>query len=368
MNILKNKREGRAKPWEARWYVEGKRKSRFFATRNDRDEFIEKHGASGDLDRWQKIKDICTPHQVDPLHIVQEYIRLHFPDDRITMKAAVDSLLESKEHRDKSYITHLDGFLRKKFLKKFEYLAPHQVDAAKLKAFLLELTSHPVTHRNYRNYLRIFFIHCQRQKWIVNNPVKLIPLIDAPPEEIRFHTPEDVKRLLEYCQGSERAIERQMLPLLALQAFAGVRSETVFKMEWSMIDFDRKEIVIPAAIMKKRRKHIMQGLEENLWQWLTICDQKADLGISNRAFRYRKRQILNACEVENIKNGLRHSFATYHVTLHQSADRTALLMPHRSATELWEHYYGAGRSADAKAYFAISPNPGAFQRASHAGH
>lgn len=355
MNFKKHKREGRKKPWEARWYVGGKMKCRFFATRDERDKFIADNGATDDLDRWQKIKDLCQPRQLDPLHIVQEYVRQHYPNDAITVQDAVDALLESKEHRDKSYITHLSGFLKKKFIREFSYAAPYQIETEHLRVFLGKLTSHPITHRNYRSYLRIFFLYCQRRKWVVHNPVKGVELLDAPPEEIRFHTPEEVKALLNYCLASENAIERQMLPLLALQAFAGVRSETVFKMEWSMIDMERKEIVIPAAIMKKRRKHIMQGLEPNLWKWLALADQEQPLGMTARAFRYRKRQILDTCEVENIKNGLRHSFATYHVTLKESADKTALLMPHRSATELWEHYYGAGRAADASAYFAIVP-------------
>ncbi|MEO0793952.1 MAG: hypothetical protein AAFX93_02250 [Verrucomicrobiota bacterium] len=355
MNIYKRKREGRAKPWEACWYVDRKRKSRFFATKKERDAWIKQNGKEGGLDTWQEIREKCEEFGIDPLHIINDYIRTNFPNDRVTINQAVDDLLESKEHRDKSYLCHLSGFLQKKFVPEFSHLAPHQIDSHKIRNFLNGLTSHPVTFRNYRNYLRIFFNFCEREKWIVNNPVKHVPLLEAPPEEIRFHKPKEVKLLLESARTSEKQILRDMLPLLALQAFAGIRSETAYKMEWDMIDFDRKEIVIPAAIMKKRRKHIMQGLEDNLWHWLNICDQSKELSMTARAFRHRKRQVLDLSGVEDIKNGLRHSFATYHVTLHQSADKTALLMPHRSATELWEHYYGAGRSTDAKAYFEIVP-------------
>ncbi|MEO0796648.1 MAG: hypothetical protein AAFX93_15875 [Verrucomicrobiota bacterium] len=367
MNFKKHRREGRNKPWEARWYVDRKLKSRFFATRQERDRWIDEQGATDDLDRWQKIKDLCEPLSLDPLQVVQTFITTNYPTHSISVQEAVESLLETKQHRDKSYYTHLSGFLKKKFEPAFSYLAPYQIDADQLRSFLNGLTTHPVTFRNYRSYLRIFFLYCKQRKWVVNNPVKEIALLDQPPEEIKFHKPGEVRALLEFCKNATNPNYRAMLPLLALKAFAGIRSETVFKMDWSMIDIDRQEIVIPAAIMKKRRKHIMQGLEPNLWEWLKLEDTRKDLGMSDRTFRYRKRYVLDACGVDNIKNGLRHSFATYHVTLHQSADKTALLMPHRSATELWEHYYGAGRSADAEEYFEIVPSCGSCNINQHNG-
>ncbi len=41
-----------------------------------------------------------------------------------------------------------------------------------------------------------------------------------------------------------------MVPILAVGCFAGVRPDESARLEWQMIDFDRKHIDLPAAITK----------------------------------------------------------------------------------------------------------------------
>ena len=41
MNIKRHHRPEKVKKYEARWYVEGRLKCRFFATENERERFIE---------------------------------------------------------------------------------------------------------------------------------------------------------------------------------------------------------------------------------------------------------------------------------------------------------------------------------------
>jgi hypothetical protein len=40
MEIKAHYREGRRRPWEARWWVNRKPRSRFFATEKERDKFV----------------------------------------------------------------------------------------------------------------------------------------------------------------------------------------------------------------------------------------------------------------------------------------------------------------------------------------
>jgi integrase len=55
------------------------------------------------------------------------------------------------------------------------------------------------------------------------------------------------------------------------------------------------------------------------------------------------------------KNCLRHSFASYHLAMHESADKTALQMGHRSTTMLFEHYRELVTRSDAERFWGILP-------------
>jgi len=52
---------------------------------------------------------------------------------------------------------------------------------------------------------------------------------------------------------------------------------------------------------------------------------------------------------------MRHSYASYHLALHQSADKTALEMGHRDTNMLFRHYRELVTKEEAQAYWRIEP-------------
>ena len=54
-------------------------------------------------------------------------------------------------------------------------------------------------------------------------------------------------------------------------------------------------------------------------------------------------------------NALRHSFASYHLALHQNAATTALQLGHTDSRLLFEHYRELVHPEDAKAFWEITP-------------
>ena len=54
-----------------------------------------------------------------------------------------------------------------------------------------------------------------------------------------------------------------MVPILAVGCFAGVRPDESARLEWQMIDFDRKHIDLPAAITKDGQRRLLE--------WLFLC-------------------------------------------------------------------------------------------------
>jgi len=59
--------------------------------------------------------------------------------------------------------------------------------------------------------------------------------------------------------------------------------------------------------------------------------------------------------VERVNNGLRHSFCSYHVALHESADKTALLLGHKNPSVLFNHYRNIVDKEEGERYFSIHP-------------
>ena len=52
---------------------------------------------------------------------------------------------------------------------------------------------------------------------------------------------------------------------------------------------------------------------------------------------------------------MRHSYASYHLAFHQSADKTALEMGHRDTQMLFRHYRELVTKEEAQAYWKIEP-------------
>tara|TARA_Y100001934_G_scaffold186713_1_gene220328 strand:- start:448 stop:618 length:171 start_codon:yes stop_codon:yes gene_type:complete len=52
---------------------------------------------------------------------------------------------------------------------------------------------------------------------------------------------------------------------------------------------------------------------------------------------------------------MRHSFASYHLAYHQSADKTALEMGHRDTQMLYRHYRSVVSKDEAAKFWKIEP-------------
>lgn len=77
--------------------------------------------------------------------------------------------------------------------------------------------------------------------------------------------------------------------------------------------------------------------------------------MTQRNYLNLKAKMFADAAVKNPGNVLRHSFCSYHVSLHKDAARTAVLLTHRSPAMLYQHYRGRATAADAARYFAIAP-------------
>jgi hypothetical protein len=104
-------------------------------------------------------------------------------------------------------------------------------------------------------------------------------------------------------------------------------------------------------------KFFVQGYPDILWQWLEPWrDMKTLPSWPKSSFIQFRRKVYTEAGVSFPHNAGRHSFCTYHVALHGSADRTATLLTHRgSVSVLYDHYRGNASRAEADKYFSVCP-------------
>lgn len=263
---------------------------------------------------------------------------------------------------------------------------PLSITKAEILKYIWDVEGEPRTKRNHRNALSAFFGWMEEEGLVSKNPAGGIELRQLPkevPKEIEFLSVGQVTRYL-------RAAERYAPEIVAheaVQLFSGVRSDDEmanFLAEY-VVEAERS-IVIPAAIAKTGKREVINGLEENFWEWWKVYGpSKGGLRPPNYEPRWKRVRVLSGvkdCQqadqlarlpIKTLlalpeakaslqawpRNARRRTFCTYHVAKYQSADKTALILRHRGGVStLHDSYRGLGVTQEmGDAYFKIIPSP-----------
>ena len=140
-------------------------------------------------------------------------------------------------------------------------------------------------------------------------------------------------------------LDTGLVAYLAVGLFAGVRPMEIERLHRS--DIKPAHIEIKANKAKTRRRRLVT-ISDNLQEWLSLGGEFAP---NNK--RKRLSRILEAAGLSLSPDIMRHSFASYHLAEHQSAEKTALEMGHRDTKMLFEHYRELVTKEDAKRYWKI---------------
>ncbi len=110
MKVTAHYREGRKAPWEARWWVNRRMRTRFFETEDERNRFIKnfsreivQHGEevfkfdANRVRRWQEA-DLIAP-DVDPVEMARHWVATHESAQLVTLKDGVARFLKELDSR-----------------------------------------------------------------------------------------------------------------------------------------------------------------------------------------------------------------------------------------------------------------------------
>jgi integrase len=291
----------------------------------------------------------------DAINFYVEYLR--DSERSVTVTELAADFMADQERRGHSFIHKRDlhGILRK-FKAVFGDQKVRLIKTKDIQAWLDGLRnedgSHPsaCTVNNHRDRMCTMFNYATKHGFLDKNPVEPIGAIKLPNKAPQIFTVDEVAQLLN-------AAPQHLVPLLALGAFAGIRTAELLRLSWEDIDLARGHLNIPASKAKSAKRRLIV-MEPCLREWL-----RPYAGSTGLIWPWQEHRRIHAATsllsrnlgVTWTKNALRHSFASYHLAKYQNAPRTSLDMGHATAQMIFQHYREVVTPEEAERYWQIFP-------------
>jgi len=220
--------------------------------------------------------------------------------------------------------------------------------------WLRGLSVSPVTRNNSRRVLRTAFNFAKARGYCVGNPATLSAEAKEIEGTVGILTVAETARLLE-------AADAELVPFIAIGAFAGLRRAELERLDWSEIDLESGLITVKAVKAKSARRRFVK-IRPNLTTWLAPYAARRGAVTPGNC-----RKILEATRaaagIRNWpSNALRHSFASYHLAHFNDAAALALELGHTDAGLVFQHYREIVKPKEAERYWQITPSSDASSK------
>ena len=309
--------------------------------------------------------------KVSLLEMAKEFKRrkMHELPDKM-LPVAVDEMIETrtKDGTGDAYVRVLKVYLNQ--LKESFNCQLRAVTTGQLADYLRNQDVSARSKNNARATIGAVFKFCKERGWLPRDHegIELVPKFKEKPTDITIYSPWEVTQFLNHSRP-------EMVPFLAIGAFAGLRSAEIERLDWSEVHLDDKFIEIKAAKAKTASRRIVP-ITDNLAKWLK--DHAKDEGRvvpfdnvnkqigwlvedTNQALKEAaKKDGKDAEKVKKVKwkkNALRHSFISYRVAEIQDVAKVALEAGN-SPQIIFQHYRELVQPKEAKAWFGIEPASG----------
>jgi len=214
------------------------------------------------------------------------------------------------------------------------------------------------TRNNYRAALSTLLSFARQEGYLprgVPTEAEFSKRYDGKGGEIGIYTPKALETLLFN-------IEPRLLPVVAIGAFAGLRTAEIVRLEWPEVRFGQNVIEIKAAKSKTASRRLAPILPV-LAEWLAPLRRETGrvlVGVQDEfAIATQFKKAVDAITdkhgkplVKIVHNGLRHSFITYRMAILKNAAEVALEAGN-SPRMIFEHYRELATGAEAEAWFGI---------------
>jgi integrase len=291
---------------------------------------------------------------------IRDAVKFYLPHLRATNRSCsaaelVDELLKAKKADGASerYIRDLRNRLGH-FADVFDGRPVAEITSTQIDHWLRSLSDKetgnrlsPTTRNHFRRLLGVAFSFAQQHGYCVENPAASTSRAKEVESPVGILSVQQTARLLE-------SAAPQLVPFIAIGAFAGLRRAELERLDWREIDLQSGLIEVTASNAKSARRRLVK-IQPNLAQWL---QPHAQLSGSVTPPGYVK--LLSAArEAAGItdwpSNALRHSFASYHLARFSDAAALALELGHTNTALVFAHYRQLVKPKDAERYWKIAP-------------
>jgi integrase len=226
----------------------------------------------------------------------------------------------------------------------------YEITIDELKDWVFDDEWKPLTIISYLTKISQLYNFALHNKWVDSNITEMIrrPKKDNSAPEI--FTVEQANSLLKHSDTFG------LLLYVTLGLFCGIRSAELLRMDCTNINLDAKTVTVPADAAKKRSQRKLDMLPV-LLGWLEPHKKKIAKGGPIVENLRTNMELLreSAAITDWPANGLRHSFASYHLAEFESSDKTAFQMGHRSTDIVHNSYKALVSKADAARYWNLRP-------------
>jgi len=234
-----------------------------------------------------------------------------------------------------------------------------EIDVATVERWLEGLKVGAVTRNNYRRVLSVLFKWAQKRGYCASNPVTETEKAKEISERVEIFTTGELRVMLH-------AAPPELLPFLAIGAFAGLRAEEINQLRWEEVDFLNKRIDVKASVSKSAANRYVP-IFPALLEWLQPVAKASGSVAPINAYQ-RLRAFRRQLEIEDTEkprpavawkqNGLRHSFASYALAKYDNAAQVALWLGHDSNKMIFKHYRERVTPESANEWFEVLPKKG----------
>lgn len=267
-----------------------------------------------------------------------------------TCKVTTEELLATKRQAGKreSYVKALKWSLGR-FNTAFGERNLNEVSQPQIEEWLTEQKFGLATRRAYIRDVGIVFNFAVKRNYCALNPVANIerPVLEDDAPEI--FTVEQAAALLT---AAEANADLELVPAIAIGLFAGLRTAELRKLEWKDVDFEAKVIEVTGRKSKTRQRRLVD-ISDNLASWLLPYRDEEGL-VAPNWFRGRLEKLRQKAGLTTWpKNGMRHSFVSYHMAQYQNPNMTALQAGH-DVDVSFSNYRNLVKPKEAAKYWALS--------------
>ena len=349
----------------AGWKENGKRKRRFFRTKAEAETWAHQKMVEAEnfgtraravpeevRSEAVKLLDELKPFNKSLTDAVRFYIdHLRACAQSCVVNALIPEFLASRASKGRSakYVKDLRNRLGR-FQEAFGDQNAATITTREIDQWISGLGLGPQSQNNYRTILCSLFSYALSRGYVQSHPVMAIEKPKVVGDAPGIFTPDELFSLL----NAAREHVPDVLGFLAIGAFAGLRMAEIERLAWTDVDMDGGVVHVGAKKAKSARRRLVK-IEPNLRQWLEIAvrsrEQVAPLNLRVRILETRKAAKLKKWPF----NGLRHSYASYHLAHCKDAARLALEMGHTDTSMIFGHYRELVRADEAAKYWQIDP-------------